>query len=64
MDKLLPILWILPLLGFSFWLWMAWDFDKNDRLSSQEKTYWTLAFVFLNVFAAVYYYVYEYRKRQ
>jgi heme/copper-type cytochrome/quinol oxidase subunit 2 len=64
MDKLLPVLLILPLLGLSFWLWMAWDLDKNDRLSSQEKTYWTLAFVFLNVFAAVYYYVYEYRKRQ
>ena len=63
MDKMLPILLILPLLGLSFWLWMAWDFGKNDRLSSQEKMYWTLAFVFLNVFAAVYYYVYEYRRR-
>ncbi|GCE10926.1 PLDc N-terminal domain-containing protein [Tengunoibacter tsumagoiensis] len=63
MDKLQPILFVLPLLALSFWVWMAWDCSNNDRFSSQEKTYWLMAFVFLNVFAAIYYYVYEYRKR-
>ncbi len=46
-----------------FWLWMAWDLGGNDNLSSSEKFYWMLAFLFMNVFAAVFYYVYEYRKR-
>jgi uncharacterized membrane protein (DUF4010 family) len=52
---------VLPLIVF--WLWMAWDLGGNDRMSGNEKLYWQLAFIFLNVFAAVYYYVYEYRKR-
>ena len=57
---LLPLLITLPLIVF--WLWMARDLDRNDRLSGNEKTYWMLAFLFMNVFAAVFYYVYEYRK--
>jgi heme/copper-type cytochrome/quinol oxidase subunit 2 len=58
---ILPLLITLPLIAF--WLWMARDLGGNDRLSGNEKTYWMLAFVFMNVFAAVFYYVYEYRKR-
>ena len=57
----IPWIIILPLLAF--WLWMARDMANNDNLSSNEKTYWIVAFLFLSVFAAVYYYVYEYRKR-
>jgi len=58
---ILPIITILPLVVF--WLWMAWDLGGNDNLPSISKNYWTLAFIFMNVFAAVFYYVYEYRKR-
>jgi len=59
---IIPLIAILPLIVF--WLWMAWDLGGNDNLSSREKFYWMLAFLFMNVFAAVFYYVYEYRKRQ
>lgn len=52
---------VLPLIVF--WLWMAWDLGGNDDLPGNEKLYWQLAFIFMNVFAAVFYYVYEYRKR-
>ena len=61
MDRLIPLIAILPLLAF--WLWMAWDMAGNDNLSGSSKNYWTLAFLFMNVFAAVFYYVTEYRKR-
>jgi hypothetical protein len=43
---------------------MAWDLRKNDNLSDNEKKYWMLAFLLLNVFAAGLYYVTEYRKRR
>ena len=58
---IIPLIIILPLIVF--WLWMAWDLGGNNNLPSSEKTYWMLAFLFMNVFAAVYYYVTEYRKR-
>ena len=62
MDKfLIPMIIVLPLIVF--WFWMAWDLGGNDRLSSNEKFYWMLAFLFMNVFGAVFYYVYEYKKR-
>ena len=51
----------LPLIAF--WLWMAWDLGGNDNLSLSEKLYWQLAFIFMNIFAAVFYYFYEYKKR-
>ncbi len=58
---IIPLIAVLPLIVF--WLWMAWDLGGNVNLSGNEKFYWTLAFIFANVFAAVFYYVYEYRKR-
>lgn len=58
----IPLIIILPLIVF--WLWMAWDLGRNNHLSSSEKLYWQLAFLFMNVFAAAFYYVTEYRKRQ
>jgi hypothetical protein len=63
MDRqiVIPLIITLPLIVF--WLWMAWDLGGNDKLSSSVKFYWMLAFLFMNVFATVYYYVYEYRKR-
>ncbi len=46
-----------------FWAWMFWDMTNNNRIPSGERSNWTLAFVFLSIFAAMYYYVYEYRNR-
>lgn len=64
MNALIVLPLLLTLLAGSFWLWMAWDLGQNDHLSQNERTYWLAAFLFLNVFAAVFYYAYEYRKRQ
>lgn len=61
MQLIIPLLVSLPFIAF--WLWMAWDLGKNDKLPPNEKFYWQLAFIFMNVFAAVFYYVNEYRKR-
>ena len=64
MDMYIPLILALPpLLALAFWLWMAWNLSRNDNLSRSEKYNWTLAFLLLNVFAAVFYYVTEYRKR-
>ena len=64
MNLLGPIIsTIAVLLLLVFWAWMFWDMTNNDNLPSGAKSNWTLAFVFANIFAAVYYYVYEYRNR-
>ncbi len=55
-------IFVILLLG-GFWAWMFWDMTNHDTFQTTTKYYWTLAFVFLNVFAAAYYYVYEYRNR-
>lgn len=56
----IPLIITLPLVVF--WLWMAWELGKNDNLPGSSKTNWMLAFIFLNVFAAVFYYFAEYKK--
>jgi hypothetical protein len=63
MDRqfVIPLVITLPLIVF--WLWMAWDLGGNDNLPHNEKFYWQLAFLFMNVFAAVFYYFTEYKKR-
>ncbi|HEX9074892.1 MAG TPA: PLDc N-terminal domain-containing protein [Anaerolineae bacterium] len=61
MERLIPMIVVLPLLVF--WAWMFWDLTNNDDLPNNAKWNWTLAFVFLNVFAAVFYYFYQYRNR-
>jgi uncharacterized membrane protein len=60
-PPLWPVLLILPLLAFL--VWMAYDMTRNDRLSSDTKARWAVAFLLLNVFAAGLYYVSEYRQR-
>ncbi len=70
MIPLISMLVILPLIVF--WLWMFWDMTNNDHLPSNStelltwppssKYGWTLAFIFMNVFAACFYYFFEYRK--
>ncbi len=61
MLQLIPMLIGLPFIGF--WFWMFWDMTKNDYLSSESKNNWFLAFIFLNLFAALWYYFVEYRNR-
>ncbi len=61
MDRLIPLIVILPLLAF--WLWMFREMLINNNLPTNSKDYWTLAFVFLSIFAACLYYVNEYRRR-
>lgn len=61
MEKLLPLIILIPILVF--WLWMAWDMDKNDHLSESSKLNWMLILAFLSVFGAMLYFVTEYRKR-
>lgn len=63
MDKLTILIALLPLLALGFWLWMAWDLSGNNELPERDRLYWQLAFLFLNVFAAMYYYATVYRKR-
>jgi hypothetical protein len=61
MAQLIPILIGLPLIGF--WLWMLTDLSKNDYLSGSKKNNWFLAFILLNIFAALGYYPVEYQPR-
>ena len=61
-SVLLPLVLILPLI--IFWIWMFRDMLNNNDLSDTAKSNWTVAFIVLNVFAAVFYYVYEYRSRR
>ncbi len=63
MDMLILLIRILPLLPLAFWLWMGWDMANNDNLPGSSKLNWLLAFMFLSVFAAGFYYFTEYRKR-
>ena len=57
----ISLLIILPLIAF--WLWMFREMIDNDHLPGSAKETWTLTFLVLNVFAAVIYYVTEYRRR-
>ena len=72
MLQLIPILLLIPV--EAFWFWMLSDMMNNDRLpgtsdppltwSPTSKYGWTFAFAFLNVFAAMFYYTTEYRSRR
>jgi hypothetical protein len=62
-----PVQLILPMIIFvpalAFWGWMFRDMLNNDNLPSSAKNGWMFAFILLNIFAAVIYYVQEYRSR-
>jgi amino acid transporter len=72
LAELISLIIILPLL--IFWFWMFWDLTNNDYLPDNSttpltwppstKTGWMLAFIFLSVFAAFWYYRVEYRNRR
>ena len=60
--QLLPLLLVIPLIAF--WIWMFRDMLSNPNISDTARNTWIVAFIFLNVFAAVVYYVYEYRNKR
>ncbi len=60
--QLLPLLLAIPLIAF--WIWMFRDMLNNRDLSDTARNGWIIAFIFLNAFAAVVYYVYEYRNKR
>ncbi len=72
MDPRVILTFLIMLLEL-FWIWMFWDMTTNDRLPNSSdppltwppssKNNWMFAFIFLNVFAAVYYYWAEYRNK-
>jgi cbb3-type cytochrome oxidase subunit 3 len=59
--QLIPLILVLPLIAF--WAWMFRDMLNNDSLPDDAKNGWTIAFILLNVFAAVIYYAMIYRNR-
>jgi hypothetical protein len=61
MIQIIPMVISLPLIGF--WFLMFRDMLDNQYLSRQERNTWTLAFVFINLFAAFWYYFVEYKNR-
>ncbi len=67
------ILTLIPFLLLIFWAWMFSDMLRNENLPPCFITFtngndprfdWTVVFVFLNVFAAMFYYANEYRNRK
>jgi hypothetical protein len=67
------IIAIIPIVPILFWLRMFSHMTKNDNLPQCFITFtngrnsrldWTMAFLFLSVFAAMVYYVTVYRNRQ
>lgn len=60
--QLLPLLLVIPLIAF--WIWMFRDMLNNPNVSDTARNTWIIAFIFLNVFAAVVYYAYEYRNKR
>lgn len=71
LPELIFVIIILPLIVF--WLWMFRDMTNNDYLPDNlagsltwppsSKYSWMVFFIFMNVFAAAFYYVFEYKKR-
>jgi hypothetical protein len=59
MDPI-PLLIIFVLMAF--WYWMCWDMVHNEDLTDVERGLWGMAFVFLSVLAAGFYYFTEYRR--
>jgi len=60
---LIVLIIILPLPLLVFWAWMFREMINNDNLPNDTKSYWTLLFIFLNIFAAMFYYVNVYKDR-
>ena len=54
---------LIGLLMIGFWLWMIVDLTNNKYLNREIKNRWFLAFILLNIFGALWYYLVEYRNR-
>ena len=54
---------VVLIVGLAFWGWMFRDMIDNNELPASVKQNWVFAFIIFNVFAAVVYYVQEYRSR-
>lgn len=61
MDRF--VLLLVPLPFVAFWFLMFRDMLNNHYLAGDAKYNWTLAFIFMNVFAAMLYYANVYRNR-
>ncbi len=61
MIQLIQLLIGILLIGF--WLWMLIDMTNNPYIPKKSKNNWFIAFILLNVFAALWYYLVEYRNR-
>jgi hypothetical protein len=64
---------LIPLVLLGFWAWMCRDMTRNSDLPncfftitrwSNPKSDWTAAFLLLNIFTAVHYFVNVYRYRR
>ncbi len=58
---LIPLLLVVPLV--IFWAWMFRDMLNTTDVPSIYRPYWTMAFILLNIPAAVFYYYTVYRNR-
>ncbi|MGI8688473.1 MAG: hypothetical protein ACR2M3_07820 [Thermomicrobiales bacterium] len=58
---LVPLVVVIPLIVF--WAFMFKDMLNNDNMPSIFKPYWMMAFVLLNIPAAIFYYYTVYRDR-
>ena len=61
MPLILSLVVAIPFLAF--WAWMARDLTHNEYLRDDERRFWTIALVFLNVLGAAGYYWYVFQKR-
>ncbi len=59
--QLVPAVIGIVLAGF--WLWMIVNLANNEYIPRETKNYYFIGFIFLNVFAALWYYLAEYRPR-
>ncbi len=57
------VLVLLPIPLLIFWMWMFSDMMRNDEIPTNLKFQWFLAFIFLNIFAAILYYFQTYSKK-
>ena len=58
---LVPLIIVVPLIVF--WGWMFRDMLNNYEVLSVYRPYWMVAFILLNIPAAVFYYYTVYRNR-
>lgn len=55
--------WLAAVPLIAFWMWMFAEMWRNPALPPNMRNYWTIAFLFFNVFAAAYYWATVYRDR-